>query len=85
MLVCTGDQQRVVIKEIDTAIYYLLNKYPWFYLDEIVEFLAEVFEIDVCLQTIANALARIKLTQKKLRVEAAQRNQELCITWQDTL
>jgi hypothetical protein len=35
--------------------------------------------------TIFTALARIKLTRKKLKKEAAQKNQELRTAWQDTL
>jgi transposase len=70
---------------MDAAIYHLLNKFPWFYQDEIVEFLAEVFDIDVSRGTVCNALTRIKFTRKRLRIEAAQRNQELRTAWQDTL
>ena len=69
----TGGQRRV-ITEIDTAIFYLLNKFPWFYQDEIIKFLAEVFNIDVDRSTVARALQRIKFTRKKLYIKAAQRN-----------
>jgi transposase len=75
----------VITPQIDTAIYHLLNKFPWFYQDEIAEFLLEVYDIEVSQYTISTALARIKLTRKKLKKEAAQRNQELRTAWQDTL
>jgi arginine repressor len=74
----------VITPQIDAAIYHLLNEYPWFYEDEIAEFLLEVYDIEVSQYTISIALARIKLTRKKLKIEAAQRNQELCTVWQDT-
>jgi len=58
---------------------------PWFYLDEIREFLIEAFHVDIALSTISTALRRIKFTRKKLRVEAAQRNQVLRAAWQYSL
>jgi arginine repressor len=67
----------VITPQIDAAIYHLLNKFLWFYQDEIAEFLLEVYNIEVSQYTISTALARIKLTRKKLKKEAAQRNQEL--------
>jgi hypothetical protein len=68
----------VITPQINTAIYHLLNKFLWFYQDEIAEFLLEVYDIEVSQYTIFTALAQIKLTRKKLKKEAAQRNQELC-------
>jgi transposase len=81
----TGGQRRVITPQIDAAINQLLNNFPWFYQNEIAEFLLEVFDIDVSLHAISTALARIKVTRKKLRAEAAQRNQELRTAWQDAL
>jgi transposase len=81
----TGGQHRVITPEIDTAIHHLLNEYPWFYQDEISEFLYEVYDIDVSQPTIFLALARIKHIRKKLKIEAAQRNNELRTVWQDAL
>jgi transposase len=78
----TGGQRRVITPEMDTAIHLLLNKFPWFYQDEIAQFLYEVYDIRVCRSSICYALARIKLTRKKLKVEAAQRNEELRVAWQ---
>jgi hypothetical protein len=57
---------------------------PWMYQDEIQAFLLDMFDIDVCRQTISLALQRIKITWK-LRVEAAQRNQDLRTQLQDNL
>jgi transposase len=79
----TGGQKKVITSEMDTAIFHLLHKFPWFYQDEISAFLYEVYGIEVCQASISNALARIKVTRKKLKVEAAQRNQELRVDWQD--
>jgi transposase len=70
---------------MEQAIKLLLDERPWYYLDEIQEFLLKAFDIDVCLQTVSNALARIKVTRKRLKVEAAQRNQELQNQWLDQL
>jgi hypothetical protein len=44
-----------------------------------------MFDIEPCLQTVANALKHIKVTRKKLKVEAAQRNDELRTQWLDDL
>jgi arginine repressor len=52
----------------------LLDQRPWYYQDEICQFLHEAFDIDVVQSTISMVLKRIKITRKKLRVEAAQRN-----------
>lgn len=58
---------------------------PWFYQDEISEFLFEAFGITVTQSTICKALKRIKITRKKMRVNAVQRNPELCMDWRDQL
>jgi transposase len=79
----TGGQRRVITPEMDRSIYCLLNKFPWFYQDEIAQFLYEVYDIRVCQGSISYALARLKLTKKKLKIEAAQRNEELRTAWQD--
>jgi hypothetical protein len=50
---------------------------PWFYQDEIADFILEVFGIEVSQPTISVVLKRTKVTRKKLKVEAAQRNAEL--------
>ena len=43
----TGCQRRVITPQIDAAIHHLLNEYPWFYQDEIAEFLLEVYDIEM--------------------------------------
>ena len=70
LLARTSGQQRVITPEIDRAIYYLLNDFLWFYQDEIVEFLYEVFSIEAYQNTISMALARIKFIRKRLKIEA---------------
>ena len=62
---------------MEVAIKQLLDGRPWFYQDEIKEFLLEAYNIEIHQSTISRALARIKVTRKKLRVEAAQRNEDL--------
>ena len=43
----SGGPIRVIDKEMETAIHYLLDKFPWFYQDEISNFLREVYDIEV--------------------------------------
>ena len=81
----TGGQHRVITPEMDTAIFHLLNAFPWFYQDEISQFLYKVFGVEVSQSSISVALSRITITRKKLKIEAAQRNDELWIDWQDSL
>lgn len=68
---------------MEQTIKLLLEERPWFYQDEIKAFLLDMFDVDVVQQTISHTLKRIKITRKKLKVEAAQRNQELRTHWQD--
>lgn len=56
---------------MEQAIKHLLDERPWYYQDEIAQFLLEVFDIDVNQTTISRALKRIKITRKKLKVVAA--------------
>lgn len=67
---------------MEQAIKLLLDERPWFYQDEIAEFLLKAFDIEVNQSIIARALQRINITRKRLRVEAAQRNAELRTQWQ---
>lgn len=80
-----GGQRKVITPTIEAAIHDLLNNCPWLYQDEIMDFLHEVFDIEVDQSSISRALARIKITRKKLRIEAAQRNAELRTYWQDQM
>jgi transposase len=80
-----GGPRRVITSTIEASIFDLLNCCPWMYLDEIQDFLLEVFNITVDISTISRALQRIKVTRKKLRIEAAQRNPELRLYWMDQM
>lgn len=53
------------------------DQIPWFYQDEIADFILEVFSIEVSQPTISMILKRIKVIRKKLKVEAARRKAEL--------
>jgi hypothetical protein len=44
----TKGQKKVITSEINTAIFHLLHKFPWFYQDKISAFLYEVYSIQVC-------------------------------------
>ncbi|ESZ89882.1 transposase [Sclerotinia borealis F-4128] len=81
----TGGQIRVVTPDMDAAMMLVLDQFPWFYQDELKEFLFEAFDIDICLSTVRNALHRIKYTRKKIRVEVAQRNERLRSIWLNSL
>ncbi len=67
---------------MEQAIKMLLDERPWFYQDEIAEFLLEAFNIEVSQATISRALKRIQWTRKRLKVVAAQQNAELREQWQ---
>ncbi len=81
----TGGPRRIITWPIEQAIKHLLDARPWLYLDEIQEFLLEAFDIEPSIPTISLALKRIRVTRKKLKVEAAQRNDELRTQWRDNL
>jgi transposase len=81
----SGGPERVITPEVEMAINILLERMPWYYQDEIMEFLYEVYDIEVRQATISKVLKRIKITRKRLRVEAAQRNPLLRQEWRDTL
>jgi transposase len=78
----SGGPRRVITWKMEQAIKLLLDERPWFYQDEIADFLLEAFDITVHQSTISRTLQRIEVTRKKLKVEAAQRNQELRTQWQ---
>jgi transposase len=81
----SGGQKRVITWKMEQAVKALLDERPWLYLDEIKDFLLDMFDVDVDLSTVSRTIKRIKITRKKLRVEAAQRNPELRTQWQDNL
>lgn len=77
----TGGRYNTITWEMEIAIKQLLDKRPWFYQDEIRDFLYAAYGVEVHQSTISRALSRLKITRKKLRVEAAQRNQVLRDEW----
>jgi transposase len=81
----SGGPMRAITWKMEQAIKQLLEQMPWFYQDEIADFLFEVFGVQVSQPTISMVLKRIQVTRKKLKVEAAQRNQELRTQWRDDL
>jgi len=80
-----GGPHRVIDWKVEMSIKILLESMPWYYLDEIKEFLSEAYNIDVSIPTVSRALKKINITRKRLRVEAAQRNEKLRICWQNDL
>jgi len=73
----SGGPRRIITFRIKVAIKHLLDLMPWYYQDEIRDFLHDAFDITVTRQAISKALKRIKYTRKRLKVIAAQRNDEL--------
>ena len=51
------------------------------YQDELTDFLYDAYGVNVARTTVHNVLQRIKFTRKKLKVIAAQQNQELRLDW----
>jgi transposase len=78
----SGGARRIITWRIEQAIKHLLEKEPWWYQDELAEFLYEVYDIEVNQSTISRALQRIEITRKRLKVIAIQRNGELRAHWQ---
>jgi arginine repressor len=64
---------------MEQAIKLLLDAQPWLYQDEIRDFLLESYDITVDQSIVLKALKRIEVTRKRLKVVAAQRNDELRI------
>ena len=77
-----GGPRRIITWKMEQSIKLLLDKEPWSYQDEIATFLLEVYDIEVDQATISRALKRIEITRKRLKVLAAQRNNELRLEWQ---
>jgi transposase len=80
-----GGPHPIITWPMEQAIKHLLDQMPWYYQDEIASFLFDVFGIQVSQPTISQVLRRIKITRKRLKVEAAQRNEELRTQWRDDL
>ena len=66
---------------MEQAVHALLEERPWYYQDEIQAFLLDAFDVDISVRSVSNLLSRLKITRKKLRVEAAQRSAELRTDW----
>ena len=70
---------------MEQAIKHLLDQRPWYYQDEIMAFLHSAFDVEVNQSTISRALRRIRVTRKRLKVIAAQQNDELRTEWLEQL
>jgi len=77
----SGGPRPIITWRIEQAIKILLDKRPWYYQDEIAEFLFEVYDIEITQSGISRVLKRIQTTRKRLKVMAAQRNDELRNQW----
>lgn len=81
----TGGPRPIITPAMKTSIKLLLDKRPWIYQDKIAGFLLDAYDVTVSQSAISWCLEQIKITRKKLKVEAAQRNTELRTQWQDNL
>jgi len=77
----SGGPRRIITKRMEQAMMMVLDKEPWWYQDELADFLLDVYDIEVNQSTISRALKRIDVTRKRLKVVAAQRNEELRSHW----
>jgi transposase/arginine repressor len=73
---------RALTLMMEESVIYLVSKTPWVYQEEICEFLREAYHVEVHKSTISRLLARLKVTRKKLVVQARERDQELRAYWQ---
>lgn len=80
-----GGPTRILPWTMRKAIHMLLEQHPYLHLDEIGDFLNDSYGIQVSSATISRTLASMKVTKKRLRVEAAQRNAELRSEWRFNL
>jgi transposase len=78
----SGGAQSIITPRMEVAIKLLLDQEPWLYQDEIADFILEAYDVFVDQSTVSRALKRIEVTRKRLKVLAAQRNQELRDQWQ---
>jgi transposase len=81
----SGGPRRVITWKVQQAIKLLLDQRPWFYQDEIADFLLDAFDIEVSQSTISRTLQHIRITRKKLKVVATQQNNELRTDWLECL
>lgn len=77
----SGGPRKIVTWKMEQAVHALLEERPWYYQDEIQAFLLDAFDVDISVRSVSNLLSRLKITRKKLRVEAAQRSAELRTDW----
>lgn len=81
----SGGPKPIITWEMKQSIKLLLDQQPWLYQDEIRDFLWDAWDRDIRRQTVSQILKGLEITRKKLKVEAAQRNQELRTDWQNRL
>lgn len=72
-----GGLAKIVTYEMEQSIKLLLDERPWMYQDKLADFFYDAYGVNVARITVHNVLQRIKFTRKKLKVVAAQQNQEL--------
>jgi len=77
----SGGPAKIVTYEMEQSVKLLLDERPWMYQDELTDFLYDAYGVNVARTTVHNVLQRIKFTRKKLKVIAAQQNQELRLDW----
>jgi transposase len=81
----SGGARPLITWQMEQSIKLLLDQQPWIFLDEICDFLFEAYDIIVNKSTVSRVLRKIEVTRKRLKVVAAQRNEELRLDWQYNL
>jgi transposase len=72
---------RLLTREHEEAIEDFMDEYPQAYLDEVIAFLWDEFDIEVSHNTVDRVLHRIQLTYKKAEHVSSAQEVELRIRW----
>ena len=75
-------RKRLITPEIELAVAELLASKPSTYQDEIADFLYEEFDVKLSQPRISELIKRINYSHKKMKVIAAQQNEDLRSNWQ---
>ncbi len=63
-------RRRIATPDVNVVVRYALEQAPYLYQDEISDLLETVFGITLSQSSISRLLKRLKITKKRLRIEA---------------
>src|SRR6266536_6310393 len=78
-------RSRALLREQEAAIEDFLEEYPYAYLDEIIAFISNEFDVEVARNTMSRAIGRIKLIYKRVEPVHGAQNEILDIRWMSTI